>query len=193
MEDDCQKSMHLKNCEGCNTPKPLGQFPLVGVLKRSKVCQKCIVSARKAKLKCQREKQRVRGKEYQQQALIRFRRNSPSKYMIQNARRRAKERGMACTITELDVPIPELCPVLGIPLKFGIGTGVALPNSPTIDRIDPTLPYIPGNVRVISYRANMLKNNMTYEEWELLGIDMKRCRKLKPDFTNVQTHSYTPA
>jgi len=94
--------------------------------------------------------------------------------MIHNARRRAKEKGLVCTITEKDIPIPQFCPVLGIPLVFGIGTRVATANSPTIDRIDPTKGYIPGNVRVISYRANMLKNNMTYEEWELIGEDMRR-------------------
>lgn len=50
--------------------------------------------------------------------------------------------------------IPETCPVLGIPLTIG---GKRSPSSPSLDRIDPALGYVPGNIRVISDRANRLK------------------------------------
>ncbi len=37
-------------------------------------------------------------------------------------------------------------------------------NSPTIDRVDNTKGYIPGNVAVISYRANCLKRDSSLDE-----------------------------
>ena len=42
-----------------------------------------------------------------------------------------------------------------------------------IDRIDSSKGYVKGNVRVISKRANTLKNNATIEELELVLKDLK--------------------
>lgn len=71
----------------------------------------------------------------------------------------AKKRGVKCTITSDDLIIPERCPVLDIPLT--IGTRGMSPNSPTLDRIDPTFGYVRGNVAVISWRANRIKGDQT--------------------------------
>lgn len=79
-----------------------------------------------------------------------------------NAKRRAAERGLEFTITKEDVHIPDICPVLGIPLA--VGNGTAQSNSASLDRIDNSLGYIPGNVQVISLRANAMKNSATQEE-----------------------------
>jgi len=46
-------------------------------------------------------------------------------------------------------------------------------NVPSVDRIDPTKGYIKGNVEVISWRANHLKNNATVEELEAIVNYMK--------------------
>lgn len=54
------------------------------------------------------------------------------------------------------------------------GAGQAHEHSPSIDRIDPTKGYIKGNIAVISWRANMLKNNMTVEEARLLLAYLER-------------------
>lgn len=91
-----------------------------------------------------------------------YRRANPQIQMLESARHRAKEKGIAFSISAADIPIPETCPVLGIPLFCGEGS--AIPNSPTIDRIIPALGYVPGNVRVISHRANTIKNDATEEE-----------------------------
>jgi hypothetical protein len=61
-----------------------------------------------------------------------------------------------------DVVVPDRCPVLGIPLVVGVG--VVGPNSPTLDKIIPALGYVPGNVVVISHRANSIKHNATSTE-----------------------------
>ena len=46
-------------------------------------------------------------------------------------------------------------------------------NSPSLDRIRLELGYVKGNVRVISGRANLLKNDATIEELEAVLGDMK--------------------
>jgi hypothetical protein len=88
--------------------------------------------------------------------------------MVQQAQQRAKKTRAPFAITWEDVVIPALCPLLGIPLlrdthcKFH-------PNNPSLDRILPDKGYVPGNVWVISWRANVLKNNATLEEIERLA------------------------
>jgi len=91
---------------------------------------------------------------------------NPKKLMLHTARASAKKRGQKCTITDADIIIPATCPLLNIPLeKSG---GVRTDASPSLDRIDSKLGYIPGNVWVISWRANRLKNNATLEELQML-------------------------
>lgn len=63
--------------------------------------------------------------------------------------------------------------MLGIKLERK-GAGAAKENSPSIDRIDPAKGYIKGNIAVISWRANMLKNNMSVEEARLLLAYLER-------------------
>ena len=79
------------------------------------------------------------------------------------ARTGARKRGIAFTIEREDYPIPVTCSVFGIPLFYG-----AYNNTPSLDRVDPTKGYVPGNVRIISRRANRLKDNATLEELRAL-------------------------
>ena len=46
-------------------------------------------------------------------------------------------------------------------------------DRPSLDRIDGAKGYVKGNVRVISHRANMLKNDATIEELELVLKDLR--------------------
>lgn len=89
--------------------------------------------------------------------------------LISGAVRRTKEDLSLppCTLTEDDVRIPETDPVLGIPLFIGVdrhNQGM----SPSIDRLIPEEGYVPSNCRIISHRANQIKNNA--EPWELLKV-----------------------
>jgi hypothetical protein len=88
------------------------------------------------------------------------------KQMLINARARAKKRGLDFNIDLFDVKIPNVCPILDIPIM--IGEDKTLSNSPTIDRVDNNKGYTKGNVRVISHRANSMKNNNTLETLEKL-------------------------
>lgn len=93
----------------------------------------------------------------------RWRQSNPESYLLTTARWRSKKRGVECTIRKEDVFIPETCPILGIPLIPSFGKQHT-DNSPTLDRIDPAKGYVPGNVAVISHRANIIKSFGTLEE-----------------------------
>jgi len=94
------------------------------------------------------------------------------KVLFNNAKQRARKYGIEFTITPDDVVVPERCPVFGF--TFCIGDGSAKDNSPSIDRIDPMRGYVPGNIAVISHRANTMKSNATAEEVRALLSYMER-------------------
>lgn len=83
--------------------------------------------------------------------------------MVRNARHRAKAAGVPFTITKNDIVIPTHCPILGIPLVHQIGRGGG-DSSPSLDKVRPELGYVPGNVIVISQRANRLKSDASIKE-----------------------------
>jgi hypothetical protein len=91
-----------------------------------------------------------------------FKTYNPKQRMMASARTRAKACGLPCTVTHRDFEIPEYCPVFGIKLEFG--TSANHNASPSLDRILPHLGYVPGNIAVISHRANQIKNSGTAEE-----------------------------
>jgi hypothetical protein len=91
--------------------------------------------------------------------------------MLHAAKARAKQKGLLFTITEADIFIPYVCPLLLIPL--GASTEKRAPGSPSLDRKDSTKGYIPGNVWVISYRANRIKNDATLTEFTLMAHNLR--------------------
>jgi hypothetical protein len=84
--------------------------------------------------------------------------------MLANARYRARRDDVPFTITLGDIIIPTRCPALGIKLVAASGKRGGTSASPSLDRIVPELGYVPGNVRVISYRANTIKSVASAEE-----------------------------
>jgi len=61
-----------------------------------------------------------------------------------------------------DIIIPDICPVLGLFIsKEAKGRQ---DNSPSLDRIDNSKGYVKGNICVISWKANNIKNVGTAEE-----------------------------
>jgi len=79
---------------------------------------------------------------------------APATALFERARGRARRRNDRFTIRRQDVFVPNRCPVLGLPLQT---QGQRSDRSPSLDKIEPALGYVPGNVRVISDRANRLK------------------------------------
>ena len=90
-----------------------------------------------------------------------------------DVKKRAKLKDTAFTLTIEDVPeIPEYCPILGIKIIASKVNG-PIDSSPSLDRIDATKGYIPGNVQIISNRANRIKSDATAEELEKVYLFVK--------------------
>jgi hypothetical protein len=98
-------------------------------------------------------------------------RKNPLSIRLQHAKRRAKLKNIPFNITISDLKIPEKCPILGMTLV--VNESYAKENSISLDRIVPELGYVKGNVAVISYKANTIKNNATIEELEKVLSWMK--------------------
>lgn len=84
--------------------------------------------------------------------------------LLNSARQRSRERGLPFELTPDDVVIPATCPVLGIPLAARHGRFGGSDNSPSIDRIRNEGGYVPGNVVIVSWRANRIKSDASPEE-----------------------------
>jgi len=84
---------------------------------------------------------------------------TPPYTMFYDARKRAVQTGVPFSITPDDIRIPDVCPVLGIPLD-----GATRDRTASLDRVIPSKGYTPENVCVISFRANRFKNDASLEE-----------------------------
>lgn len=90
--------------------------------------------------------------------------------MLQGARKRAERKGIEFSLVKADIVIPEICPVLGIKITNRFQRkkeGFAF-DSPSIDRKDNSKGYTKENIRIVSARANNLKNNGTLEEFKAI-------------------------
>lgn len=95
-----------------------------------------------------------------------------------HARKRAAELGLPFDLTadwfEAVWPPNGRCEVLPyIQLEWGGGM-TDRNSSPSIDRIFPDRGYVQTNCRIISNRANTLKNNATTKEMALILADLKK-------------------
>lgn len=99
----------------------------------------------------------------------------PIGHLLAQTRDRAKQHDIPFDLTVEDIVIPEVCPMLGIPLFF-IESGTIEgknPNSPSVDRIIPVLGYVKGNILICSWRANQIKSDATSEELMKIATFLK--------------------
>ena len=95
-----------------------------------------------------------------------FYENNHIRVLCQKAKCRAKKRQMEFEIDYTEMVIPEVCPALNIPLVKS--NGAASHNSVSIDRLDSTVGYTKKNVNILSSRANTIKSDATFEEFEAI-------------------------
>lgn len=88
--------------------------------------------------------------------------------LLGTTRNRALKKGLEFSITAEDIIIPEVCPYLGVPLTQIAGKGMQDFNI-SIDRIDNSKGYIPGNVQIISKLANTMKNKASLEQLRIFA------------------------
>jgi hypothetical protein len=89
---------------------------------------------------------------------------------VESLRRKGGRRShIECTITEYDLLDPDYCPVfpwieLHYPGEYHLD-----PAGATIDRYNHNKGYVPGNVLVVSWRANTLRKDASDEELRALA------------------------
>jgi hypothetical protein len=94
-------------------------------------------------------------------------------YIVRRKTVRAKAEGVEWGLGTPEQAVdllhwPTHCPVLGIELNYGSPRKPCAANNPSLDRHDNSKTYAPGNVFVISYRANSLKSDATVTElWQV--------------------------
>lgn len=109
-----------------------------------------------------RERNPEKVREYSNKSYLKRSRENPEWRYFRNVKSRAKRLGLEFNLDIEDIIFPDVCPILGIPIF--LTEGKVNKNSPSIDRIDNGKGYTKDNVRVISYRANILKSDMTLEQ-----------------------------
>lgn len=82
--------------------------------------------------------------------------------MLTAAKKRAKENDLDFDLTVEDLLVPQICPILGIPLSTGSLTKEK--QSPSLDRLDNSKGYTKENSWVISSLSNTMKNDASFEE-----------------------------
>jgi hypothetical protein len=110
------------------------------------------------------EQRKENRKEWEKEWSKEYFRNHPVKRLLWTARSRAKRKGLDCSIEESDIVIPTHCPYLGIELVLRATKKTPRTAVASLDRIDTKLGYVKGNVEVISWLANTMKNNATPEQ-----------------------------
>lgn len=158
-----------KLCSRCQYIKEDSAFYFDKRLKSglSSWCKKCCSKYASAMNK----KHKTRYAERMKNSQHEYHTNNLERVMCASAKKRAKNKGIEFNLKPEDIIIPEYCPILG--MRLVIHEDKAHDNSPSLDRIDPSIGYIPGNICVISNKANRLKNNATIEQIEAILRYMK--------------------
>jgi len=87
-----------------------------------------------------------------------------AKETVRGKRSLCKRKGLpfALTVDYLLSIAPDVCPVFNVPLTYGLsGHTGADPHSPSVDRVDGPLGYVPGNLIIVSNLANVVRHTAT--------------------------------
>ena len=150
----------MKECRKCDKEKPLDHFRVVtGTGKHHSWCQKCESKYHKERRQSTQvavipSSVTVNPKDAKEIAM---------KRMLSGAKQRAKEKELMFDLHYEDIQIPNICPILRIPLIPSVD-GTHNDNSPSLDRCIPYLGYTRGNVKVISMKANRIKTDANSNE-----------------------------
>jgi len=83
---------------------------------------------------------------------------------------RAKLKNLEFNLEISDIIIPQVCPVFNVPFDKE-----SFDYTPSVDRIDPKKGYVKDNIKIISNKANRIKNNADIKEIKLVLKYLEGC------------------
>lgn len=99
----------------------------------------------------------------------------PEKYLLTTIKGRCKRDGHAFNLSEKDFEnLPTHCPVFNTPLERNLGKRKWSRYALSVDKINPELGYVTGNIQILSRLANNMKSDATPEELLLFADWIKR-------------------
>jgi len=137
------------------------------------LCERVRRQERLGKIQIKDSKLYTKNREAILERHLAYRKVNAETMLLTYAKRRARDFNLSCTITTADISIPTYCPIFGFPLVRHLGRkgdgGRWQFDSPTVDRIVPALGYVPGNIQVISHKANSIKSNHSIEDLRIFA------------------------
>jgi len=121
--------------------------------------------------------------ENEQKARLIRRKSDIVSYKLRNimwrAKRRSRENNLPFNLTleYMRTLYTDICPVFGFPLNYT--REKITPDCASLDKFIPDLGYVPGNVHIISVRANLLKKDASVSDIEKLLNWMKSIKTLE--------------
>lgn len=112
---------------------------------------------------------------------------------LKNIQERSKRRGYETDLELIDIPVvPKNCPVLGIPIYRGSLKNKD--NAPSIDRLNPNLPYLKkyrDNLSFISHRANRIKSDASVDELQKIIAYMGSSKRRESSLIDLEAEMLT--
>ena len=146
-----------KTCRICMSEKPLSEFYYRSDSKKYRTeCFKC-------KSDIQKKYYTTRYAETAKRKSFEFRKKDQKVNLFVSCKATARKKKLNFNLKIDDIVIPEYCKYLGVKLTNIQGKGRIETNA-SIDRIDPSKGYVKGNIQVISFKANTMKQNASKTE-----------------------------
>ena len=171
-----------KVCPRCNRDLPLNSYNKGnGRYGRRSICRDCehliqntperIARRRELELARRTNPEYVKKRNAKDRERVHSNELSYRKSMLRSAKARALKFNLDFNIDLDDIVLPKVCPLLNIPLSINSSNK---DYSYSLDKIDPKKGYVKGNVWVISFRANKIKNDASLSELELLTSNLRK-------------------
>jgi hypothetical protein len=118
---------------------------------------------------CRHKRDQIKNaKLHNVESRLHYRRENPDAQLWSSAKKRAADRGIPFSITRGDIRtvMTDTCPVFGehIYSRAGDKPHTYSPWSMSLDRINPSDGYVPGNIQILSHKANAMKSDATPQE-----------------------------
>ena len=161
------RSLHT-TCAKCGQNKDVVANDIDGVIKLKSVCKPC-----RTKVSYNSRKKRQSAYNFQVKQKNEIDYDSRAYLVWKRAKDRAQKRNLEFNITRSQIVgwlTVGTCQATGLKLDLKFGTDKLNPLGPSLDRINPKLGYVYGNVRLVCWLFNRAKGDGSDDDvWLLAG------------------------